>query len=68
MVTNLMGSSFEVKKITGSSWYDVEDYGIALAEGHFFTPRTLVDTTGPSGTIWISTLPSVFLVIRVPPR
>lgn len=34
MVTNLMGSSFEVKKITGSSWYDVEDYGIALAEGH----------------------------------
>lgn len=32
MVTNLMGSSFEVKKITGSSWYDVEDYGIALAE------------------------------------
>ena len=34
MVTNLMGSSFQVKKIVGSSWYDVEDYGIALAEGH----------------------------------
>lgn len=34
MVTNLMGSSFEVKKIVGSSWYNVEDYGIALAEGH----------------------------------
>lgn len=34
MVTNLMGSSFLVKKIQGSSWYDVEDYGIALAEGH----------------------------------
>ena len=34
MVTNLMGSSFEVNKIVGSSWYNVEDYGIALAEGH----------------------------------
>ena len=34
MVTNLMGSSFQVKKIVGSSWYDVEDYGIALADGH----------------------------------
>lgn len=34
MVTNLAGSSFEIKKIKGSSWYNVEDYGIALAEGH----------------------------------
>ena len=34
MVTNLAGSSFEIKKIRGSSWYNVEDYGIALAEGH----------------------------------
>lgn len=34
MVTNLCGSSYEIKKITGSSWYNVEDYGIALAEGH----------------------------------
>ena len=34
MVTNLAGSSFRIKKITGSSWYNVEDYGIALAEGH----------------------------------
>ena len=34
MVTNLAGSSFKITKITGSSWYNVEDYGIALAEGH----------------------------------
>lgn len=34
MVTNMAGSSFKVDKITGSSWYNVEDYGIALAEGH----------------------------------
>lgn len=34
MVTNLAGSSFKVTKILGSSWYNVEDYGIALAEGH----------------------------------
>ncbi len=34
MVTNLAGSSFTIKKIKGSSWYNVEDYGIALAEGH----------------------------------
>lgn len=34
MVTNFMGSQFEVKKVRGSSWYNVEDYGIALAEGH----------------------------------
>ncbi len=34
LVTNLAGSSFTIKKIKGSSWYNVEDYGIALAEGH----------------------------------
>ncbi len=34
MVTNLAGSMFDIKKIVGSSWYNVEDYGIALAEGH----------------------------------
>lgn len=41
MVTNLAGSSFKITKILGSSWYNVEDYGIALAEGHGagFTPE-----------------------------
>lgn len=34
MVTNLAGSSFKITKILCSSWYNVEDYGIALAEGH----------------------------------
>ena len=34
MVTNLAGSSFKITTINGSSWYNVEDYGIALAEGH----------------------------------
>ena len=34
MVTNLAGSSFKITEIHGSSWYNVEDYGIALAEGH----------------------------------
>lgn len=34
MVTNYMGSQAKVTKIKGSSWYNVEDYGIALAEGH----------------------------------
>ena len=29
MVTNLAGSSFQITKILGSSWYNVEDYGIA---------------------------------------
>lgn len=34
MVTNFAGAQYEINKIEGSSWYNVEDYGIALAEGH----------------------------------
>lgn len=34
MVSNLCGSSASIKKISGSSSYNVEDYGIALAKGH----------------------------------
>lgn len=34
LVTNLAGSLFTIDKIEGSSWYNVEDYGVALAEGH----------------------------------
>ncbi len=34
MVTNLAGSSVKITKIKGSSSYNVEDYGIALAKGH----------------------------------
>ncbi|MEA4923159.1 MAG: dihydrodipicolinate reductase [Eubacteriaceae bacterium] len=34
LVTNLAGSSARITKIKGSSSYNVEDYGIALAEGH----------------------------------
>ena len=34
MVTNLAGSSFDIKEIRGVSSYNVDEYGIALAEGH----------------------------------
>ncbi len=34
MVTNLSGSSQKITKIKGTSSYNVEDYGIALAIGH----------------------------------
>lgn len=34
LITTLAGSIHTLKKITGSSSYNVEDYGIALAEGH----------------------------------
>ena len=34
MVTNLAGSSHDIKEIHGVSSYNVEEYGIALAEGH----------------------------------
>lgn len=34
LITTLAGSIHTLKKIRGSSSYNVEDYGIALAEGH----------------------------------
>ena len=34
LITTLMGASHNVTKIKGSSSYNVEDYGIALAEAH----------------------------------
>lgn len=34
LITTLVGSSAHVKKIKGSSSYNVEDYGIALAKAH----------------------------------
>jgi 4-hydroxy-tetrahydrodipicolinate reductase len=34
MVANLAGSSHKITKIKGVSSYNVEDYGMALAEGH----------------------------------
>ncbi|MEG1912579.1 MAG: dihydrodipicolinate reductase [Cloacibacillus sp.] len=34
LVSNLAGSSAAITKIYGASSYNVEDYGIALAEGH----------------------------------
>lgn len=34
LITTLAGSMHKIKKITGISSYNVEDYGIALAEGH----------------------------------
>ncbi|MEG2200256.1 MAG: dihydrodipicolinate reductase, partial [Anaerovorax sp.] len=34
LITTLAGSSEHITKIKGSSSYNVEDYGIALAEGH----------------------------------
>jgi len=34
LVTSICGSTQSIKKIVGESWYNVEDYGIALAEAH----------------------------------
>ena len=34
LVTSICGATHSVKKIVGESWYNVEDYGIALAEAH----------------------------------
>ncbi len=34
LVTSIAGATHNIKKIIGESWYNVEDYGIALAEAH----------------------------------
>lgn len=34
LVTSLCGATQSIKKIVGESWYNVEDYGIALAQAH----------------------------------
>ena len=34
LVTSICASTQTIKKIVGESWYNVEDYGIALAEAH----------------------------------
>lgn len=34
LISSIAGSTHEIKKIKGSSSYNVEDYGIALAEAH----------------------------------
>lgn len=34
LVTAIGGATHNIKKIIGESWYNVEDYGIALAEAH----------------------------------
>lgn len=34
LVTSICAATQNIKKIVGESWYNVEDYGIALAEAH----------------------------------
>ena len=34
LISSICGSTQSIKKIVGESWYNVEDYGIALAEAH----------------------------------
>ena len=34
LVTSICGATQTIKKIVGESWYNVEDYGIALAKAH----------------------------------
>jgi len=34
LVTSICGATQSIKKIEGESWYNVEDYGIALAKAH----------------------------------
>jgi 4-hydroxy-tetrahydrodipicolinate reductase len=34
LVTSIAAATHNIKKIVGESWYNVEDYGIALAEAH----------------------------------
>lgn len=34
LISSIGGATHKIKKIVGESWYNVEDYGIALAEAH----------------------------------
>lgn len=34
LITSICGATQKINKIVGESWYNVEDYGIALAEAH----------------------------------
>ncbi len=34
LISSIGGSTHNIKKIIGESWYNVEDYGIALAQAH----------------------------------
>ena len=34
LITSICGATHTIKKIKGESWYNVEDYGIALAKAH----------------------------------
>ena len=34
LISSISGSTQSIKKIVGESWYNVEDYGMALAEAH----------------------------------
>ena len=34
LITSICGATQSIKKIVGESWYNVEDYGIALAKAH----------------------------------
>ncbi len=34
LITSICGATHNIKRIVGESWYNVEDYGIALAEAH----------------------------------
>lgn len=34
LISSIAGATHSIKKIVGESWYNVEDYGIALAEAH----------------------------------
>ena len=34
LITSICGATQSIKKIVGESWYNVEDYGIALAQAH----------------------------------
>ena len=34
LITSICGATHNIKKIVGESWYNVEDYGLALAKAH----------------------------------